>query len=315
MTAAGIVVQKLGELRLDKPLQKDRPPFIAAASGLVRHGGYCSVIGDDEHHLGVFSAHDLRPEQILRLLPGDLPTAPKKRKKLKPDFEVLTLLPPAEKYPHGALLVMGSGSKPNRNLGLLLALTAQNIPHAAQTLTIDFSALYAELQREFGVVNIEGATVQSTHLVLTQRGNKGDGENAVIRLQLDELLPELWRGDATAKTLRDIRHHQIGVIDNVPLGFSDVTCLPDGRLLALAVAEDTDDAYLDGATLGSCLCEFNADNDLARVTRLNIAEKVEGIAVWSAEQKTLAFVTDADDPEKPAALYLSTRQTRQESIF
>src|SRR5690606_40297597 len=51
------------------------------------------------------------------------------------------------------------------------------------------------------------------------------------------------------------------------------------------------------------------------VTRLNIAEKVEGIAVWSAKQKTLAFVTDADDPEKPAALYLSTRQTRQESIF
>src|SRR5690606_13280244 len=124
MTAAGIVVQKLGELRLDKPLQKDRPPFIAAASGLVRHGGYCSVIGDDEHHLGIFSAHDLRPEQILRLLPSDLPTAPKKRKKLKPDFEVLTLLPAAEKYPHGALLVMGSGSKPNRNLGLLLALTA-----------------------------------------------------------------------------------------------------------------------------------------------------------------------------------------------
>lgn len=303
MTTAGIVVQKLGELRLDKPMQKDRPPFIAAASGLVRHGAYCSVIGDDEHHLGVFAADDLRPEQIRRLLPGDLPAAPKKRKKLKPDFEVLALLPPAEKYPHGAFLVMGSGSKPNRNLGLLLALTAQNLPHAEHTLTIDFSELYAQLQRGFGVVNIEGATVQSDHLVLTQRGNKGDAENALIRLRLNTLLPELWRGDVGGKALLDIRHHQIGAIDNVPLGFSDVTCLPDGRLLALAVAEDTDDAYNDGATLGSCLCEFNADNDLARVTRLGIAAKVEGITVWSAEQKTLAFVTDADDPDVPAALY------------
>src|SRR5690606_41364344 len=86
MTAAGIVVQKLGELRLDKPLQKDRPPNIAAASGLVRHGGYCSVIRDDEHHLEGFSAIDLRPEHILPLLDADLTTMPKTRKTLKPEF-------------------------------------------------------------------------------------------------------------------------------------------------------------------------------------------------------------------------------------
>lgn len=303
MSAKTIALQKLGELRLGKPLQKGRPAYLSAASGLVRCGQRAFVVADDELHLGIFLADNLQPEKPLRLLPGKLPNKADKRKKEKPDFEVLSLLPATAEMPHGALLVIGSGSRPNRSVGLLVALSASGAPHREQSLLVDFSELYVALQREFGVVNIEGAVVQRDSLLLLQRGNKGLVTNAIVRLDLADAMREVARGAVTAAALRDVQISVLGDIGGVPLGFSDATCLPDGRLLALAVAEATDDAYADGATLGSCLCQFDEHNQLRSVTRLDIPEKAEGISVWSAAAKTLAFVTDADNVEIPAALY------------
>lgn len=298
-----LALQKFAELRLYKSLQKGRPFHLAAASGLVRHQHYAFVVADDELHLGIFSAADMQPEEPLRLLEGKLPRDVDKRKKEKPDFEGLAQLPATADYPHGALLILGSGSRANRNLGLLVALTEGGMPHRKQSLQIDCSVLFAALQREFGTVNIEGAVVQAGNLLLMQRGNKGLGTNAIVQLDLATLLPELGFGAVSADSLRAIRNYELGDIDGVALGFSDATCLPDGRLLALAVAEDTQDAYADGAALGSCLCQFDRDNQLERIVRLDKSVKAEGVAVWSASQKLLAFVTDADDPAIPAVLY------------
>lgn len=298
-----LALQKFAELWLHKSMQKGRPPYMAAASGLVRHQHYAFVVADDELHLGIFAAADLHPEQPLRLLEGKLPRDVEKRKKEKPDFEVLTQLPATADYPHGALLVLGSGSRANRNTGLLVALTESGMPHREQSLQIDCTVLFTALQKEFGTVNIEGAVVQAGNLLLLQRGNKGLRTNAMVQLDLVALVPELGFGAVSADSLRAIRNYELGDFDGVALGFSDATCLPDGRLLAVAVAEDTDDAYTDGATLGSCLCQFDRDNQLERIVRLDKAVKAEGIAVWSASQKLLAFVTDADDLTVPAVLY------------
>lgn len=298
-----LALQKFAELHLHKPMQKGRPTYIAAASGLVRHRDYAFVVADDELHLGIFAAADLRPEEPLQLLEGKLPRAVDKRKNEKPDFEALALLPATTDYPHGALLILGSGSRANRNLGLLVALTESGMPHREQSLQIDCSVLFAALQSEFGTVNIEGAAVQGGSLMLLQRGNKGLGANAIVQLDLTALVPELGFGGVSANSLRAIRHYELGDIDGVALGFTDATCLPDGRLLAVAAAEDTQDAYVDGAALGSSLCQFGRDNQLERIVRLDQSVKAEGIAVWSASQQLLAFVTDADDPATPAALY------------
>ncbi len=301
-----IPLHKLGELHLAEPIEKDRPSYLAAASGLVRHLDHCFVVADDELHLGIFTASDLQPLEPLRLLPGNLPDNPEKRKKAKADFEVLALLPPTDETPHGALLAMGSGSRATRNQALMIPLADTGLPRRKHSLVIDFSDLYATLAREFGVVNIEGAVVQGDDFLLLQRGNKGQLTNAIVCLNYAELLRELWRGEVGASALRDTEKYSLGELAGVPLGFSDATCLPDGRLLALAVAEDTDDAYADGVTMGSCLCMFdhvNHSNRLQRVTPIEVPAKTEGIAVWSAAEKTLAFVTDADDVAVPACLY------------
>jgi hypothetical protein len=294
-----------GELRLTAPIENNRPAFIAAASGLIRHGDHCFVIGDDELHLGIFSTHDLAPLPPVRLLAGNLPNDPEKRKKAKPDFEGLALLPAADKIPFGALLALGSGSRETRNHGVMVALSSAGLPHHQQSLEVDLSGLYTALQRQFGTVNIEGAILQGDDFLLLQRGNKGQQTNAIVRLHYKEFLRELWRGDVGDSALREIVNYALGSMGGVPLGFSDATCLPDGRLLALAVAEDTDDAYADGATMGSSLCIFDRGNTLTKILPLDVLQKVEGITVWSEKNKTLAFVTDADDPAIPAVLYVA----------
>lgn len=140
-------------------------------------------------------------------------------------------------------------------------------------------------EREFGIVNIEGAALQNDRLLLLQRGSRA----------------------------------------GVALGFTDAMCLPDGQLLALAVTEDTDDPYADGKAYGSYLCRFDAHNRLQAVIPLLAPAKTEGIALWGqaaprmpsplsggvgslrkaaapTKNSTLAFVTDADDAHIPASL-------------
>ena len=64
------------------------------------------------------------PVQLVRLFDGDLPESAKKRKKKKADLESLLHLPPLPRCPGGALLTLGSGSRPNRRRGALLGLDA-----------------------------------------------------------------------------------------------------------------------------------------------------------------------------------------------
>jgi len=83
-----------------------RPAYISAASGLICVKSFIYVIADDEHHLAVFRKDSTAPGSLFRLVDGDLPLGAKDRKKKKPDFEALALLPPFESYPHGALLAL-----------------------------------------------------------------------------------------------------------------------------------------------------------------------------------------------------------------
>src|SRR5918999_235569 len=62
------------------------------------------------------------PGRLQRVLEGELPDAHEERSKEKPDLEALTLLPPFEGNPYGALLGLGSGSGPRRDRGFVCAL-------------------------------------------------------------------------------------------------------------------------------------------------------------------------------------------------
>lgn len=304
----------LQDLLLDPATHPRGQAHLSAASGLVRAGAWLYLVADDEHHLGMLPAGAAvlqhLPQaplvQLHRILPGDLPADPKARKKRKPDLESLALLPASSAHPSGALLALGSGSKPNRQRGLVIALDATGRPDGAAQVR-DLSALYTPLRAEFADLNIEGAFVANDCLHLLQRANKGDARNACITYPLAPLLA--WLAGTRAAPPAALRTilFDLGTVDGVPLGFTDGAALAgddgDGGWLFSAVAENTGDSYSDGECVASAIGWVGADGVLGRMSALEGAPKVEGIAL---DGERLLMVTDADDPACASRLLSAT---------
>lgn len=288
------------KLDLDPSTHPRGRRFLTAASGLVRLGRRHYVIADDEQHLGVFDPASPGPVQLVRLFDGDLPESAKKRKQRKADLESLVHLPPLPRCPGGALLTLGSGSRPNRRRGALLGLDAAGAL-LGQVKVVDLAPLYEPLGRRFDEVNIEGALIVDDDLMLLQRGNKG-GPNATVRFAWQELEPWLLGDRDEPPEPRRVREYQLGEADGVAFGFTDCAALPEGGgWLFSAVAEDTDNAFDDGACAGAAIGVVGADGGVLTMRSLAPRRKVEGIEARMLQGKVvIGMVTDADDPDAPA---------------
>lgn len=281
------------------------PAHLSAASGLVKVGHRLFVVADDEHHLAVFDLSNCEPGRLVPIFEGDLPLRHKARKASKPDCEALALLPPFGDYPNGALMAMGSGSRPSRHRGALLALDATGDIQGMARI-VDLTRLLAPLHDHFPDLNIEGAFVQGDKLSLLQRGNSGSAINARIDLSWLDMQRWLAASGPTPEPA-SITRFELGAIDGVALSFTDGTALPGGGWLFSAAAEDTTDTYSDGRCAGSVIGLVDARGTIRMLERLATPFKIEGVAA-SATSDTidLLLVTDADDRRQPALL-LSTQ--------
>jgi hypothetical protein len=293
---------KIRELLLNHATSEKRAPHLAAASGLVNIDGTLYVVADDENHLGVFSADSRAPGELIRLFEGTLPDKTKKRKAEKHDLETLTHLPAFAGYARGALLALGSGSKPNRAAGVLLGLNHEGKVNTAPQ-HIDLASLYDDLRNEFDALNIEGAIISGDDFVLLQRGNKGS-KSAMIRFPIAAFLGDLAAGKTPRLHCAPTSHIvDLGDVDNVPLCFTDGAALTNGALLFTAVAEDTDNAIDDGMCVGAAIGIISADGKIAHMERIEPAYKVEGVVASLRNQHIhVQLVTDGDDASKPAWL-------------
>lgn len=291
----------LRQLHVDPATHPRGQAHLSAASTLVGAGPWLYLVADDEHHLGMLEASGdpSLPVELKRLAGGDLPRDKGQRKKHKPDLEALVLLPASGGWEHRQLLALGSGSRPNRHRGFLMALDGEQRP-AGEAQTVDLSALYAPLREVFTDLNIEGAFVAGSELRLLQRGNKGDTRNACIAYALADFRDWLAGRAAAPPPVLRITPFALGQVASVPLGFTDAAALAGGGWIFSAVAEDTADSYLDGACAGSAIGWVDADGNLERVEALTGAPKVEGIAV--AADGRILLVTDADDPRLASCL-------------
>lgn len=298
-----ITLTKVRELNLSTATA-GRPLFLSAASGLTCLGSFNYVVADDELHLGVFRSDSSEPGHLIRLFDGELPASKSERKKQKPDFEALTLLPAYGDCPHGALLALGSGSRPNRCLGALLGLDTQGAVCGSPQV-VDLSPVLAPLRDKFPALNIEGAVVSGAELRLFQRGNKRHPENAIVRFQLSAFLDVLNSEQTGSIEPTTISKFNLGQIDGIPLCFTDAAALPDGAMVFIAVAEDTNDTYNDGACAGAAV--GIVDNELRSLHRIERPYKVEGVdARVKGDTVELLLVTDADDADTPAGLFSAT---------
>ena len=262
---------------------------LSAASGIVRIGDVLYVVADDEPAMAVFEL-ERRPltGELVQLDETELPAGHAERKAAKPDLESLCLLP------DDALFTLGSGATERRERGWVLPL-AGGAPEE-----ISLGALYATLREDLADLNIEGAAVARERLWLAQRGNGRHGQNVLIELDLAEALAGIRRDRAIdPSAIRGLSRHQLGDVDGVPLTFSDLCPLPDGRLLFAAVAEAGESTYLDGECMGAALGVLDAGG-VRRLDQLAEPYKVEGVSVGS--RLDLLLVADADDPAVAAPL-------------
>ncbi len=274
---------------------------LSSASGLVQVGEWLYAVADDEHHLGVFKANPGADNfvRLHRILAGELPSGKAQRKKLKPDLETLVLLPASSNHPHGLLLALGSGSRPNREQGFMLDPDGQG-KIAGEVRIIDLASLYRPLRSTFADLNIEGAFVAGDRFHLLQRGNKGDGRNAYIAYPLAQMQAWMTGHRSEPPVIDRVGEFALDEVAGVPLGFTDGAGLPGGGWVFSAVAEDTHDSYRDGACAGSAIGWVDARGQLQRLEPMAASPKVEGIAL--AGEGRLLMVTDADDPGKPSQL-------------
>lgn len=265
---------------------------VSAASGLVAFSDRLFVIADDETFLAVYGL-DGSARTRIPLLPYPLPFEHVARKRQKPDFEALALLP------NGQLLALGSGSTERRMRGALVDPLLGSPPR-----TIDLAPLYARLGSELPELNIEGAVVSGDALWLLQRGNGALRLNACIELDLERVLDSLDDGSLDATALRSVRRIELGMLDGVALSFTDAAALADGRLLFCAAAEDTESTYADGVCKGSVLGVLS-DGQLTQCVRVEPPCKLEGIAIaqGTGALPQVFLVVDPDDREQAATLY------------
>ena len=314
MPKSPLPVSFIRHLSLDPTQHPRGQPYLSAASGLVRLRQRLFVVADDELHLGIYddtaapvaADGELASGTLVRLLEGDLPHDKAKRKKTKPDLETLAQLPPLPGCPAGALLALGSGSRPQRETGVLVGLDVHGMPNGRMA-QVDLAPLYAPLRKRFADLNIEGAFVLSGELILLHRGNKGDARNACIRFDWNLIAPWLAGLQPQPPSAKSLQFMELGHVGDVPLSFTDGTALHGGAWAFSAVAEATDNSYQDGACVGSAIGFVAADGQLRQLHLLEGAPKVEGIAAQAAgtgpeSDWLFTLVTDPDDPKTPAQL-------------
>ncbi len=295
-----LIYRQVATLAIDPADHPRGLSFLSAASGLVRVGQRLYVVADDENHIGVFNADAGSTGRLIRLFDGDLPESKKQRKAEKDDLESLLRLPPTAAWPSGALLALGSGSRPNRFSGALLGLDA-NGEARGPARVVDLSPLYADPSLRFEALNIEGAFIVDDALLLLQRGSMRS-PSAVIRFPLDRVMAWLSGAPASLQPRATVEC-DLGKVEGVPLTFTDGCALPDGSWLFSAVAEQTGNSYDDGACAGAAIGIARGDGTLQEVRRIEPTRKIEGIDARVAGGKmTIDVVTDADDPAIPAEL-------------
>ncbi|MBW3653675.1 MAG: hypothetical protein KY433_08795 [Actinobacteria bacterium] len=297
-------LRSLRSLDLEEPTAEGRYAHVSSASGVVRRGDFVYVIGDDLLELAVFRMSSPAPGELRQVLPGALPLDEQERKAAKPDLEALTVLPPFEGNPYGALLGLGSGSGEGRDRGFVWSLQSDGALRG-EPRVVDLGPLYGLLGKQVDRLNIEGACVMGERLWLLHRGNHAETTNVVAELSLAAVMESL-RGDLRIDVheLAAVRSYDLGELDGVEVTFSDATPLGGDILVFTASAEaQGDDGHPDGRICGSVVGTIDLDGHVRRMRTIDRRYKVEGVhATIDTGVIDFLFVCDQDDPETSSPL-------------
>lgn len=264
---------------------------IPSGSGIIKSGNMYYVIGDDSPFL--FSLNkEFKTVAKTRLLDSVLFSDDRIMKPKKPDFEALEMVGEHE------AVVFGSGSRsPQRNVFMRILLKDSIVIEK-----YDVSNLYDNLKNlpilHDSELNIEATAFRNNQLFLFNRK-----KNLVIRFEYNELLAYLK--DEMAFPKPEIRSFILPSINGIEAGFSGATALKgEAKIIFTASVENTDNAYDDGAILGSFIGMIDISNNsisdvfnYCEVPNTEAHLKVESVTVekeMAFGQTEVVLITDDD---------------------
>ena len=291
----------LRRLTLDAARHPRGQHHLSSASGLALVSHHLYIVADDENHLASLDARDAAaaPIVLTRFAPGTLPRDPSHRKAVKSDLESLIVFPAMRPGEDVLLVAWGSASRPQREFAYVFTLTeCGEIASAAAQVAL--SDLCVPLRARYGELNLEAGFVQGEHVHLFQRAHAGQPINGHIRFDLRAMRTWLGGTGTSPPQPLEMEGFDLGSIAGVPLGVTDAAVAPGGGWVFSAVAEDTADAYADGACVGSVIGQADTQGRVQLFEPLRGNPKVEGVAF--AAHDRLWLVTDADDPSRASEL-------------
>lgn len=289
-------------IRITGPVVRNALP---SGSGMSWHAGRYFVVGDDSPYLFTL---DRKFTITDRSLLKDDPVQDNGRiaKDIKPDYEAMATV-----TWNGSVwnLILGSGSKKGtRESGLLVATDGKSTSHAR-----DMAALYRDFAALAGfkagqTVNIEALAIAHGDAYFFNRGNAD--RNLLFTVALADLMAYMT---GKADKIADVGLHDARLprLNGIEAGFSGADYWPEiDSLVYSASVEGSDNAYEDGAVLGSYLgliprsrLKDRAPLDLSRSAQrlssggLPVKTKVESVALTHTERQRAigALVSDNDD--------------------
>jgi hypothetical protein len=287
----------------------DRPGHVRAASSIARFGGRLAIVQDDANFVALLDPRDkLVHDLALPAGKGGKRLFDKGRdnKKHKLDLEACCAV---QGVGGDRLLAFGSGSRSVREA---VALVEQATDGSYSTRVVRLPRLYEALRAHplfaTSELNLEGAVWLGSHVRLFQRSNGQANAGAeplcatcdLAWPRLEALLAD--PKGAPVPALERVRQYRLGAIDGVRLTFTDACLMHDERILFVASAEASPDAFHDGEVRGSTLGVIDADGNARLCALLDergepCRDKVEGITL--ADEPGLAYaVCDPDDYER-----------------
>ncbi len=274
---------------------------VRAASAVVPFANGFLVVSDDATHAAWVREGSVSAVRLLPPVEGhDLFSEAAGTKQLKPDLEAAC---PLTVDDEPAALVMGSGSSSARMRWVLLR-TDRGEPRA---LVADMAPLYARVAVALSLapedLNLEGACIAGPALRWFHRGLASAGQPS-MSIDLDlaaTVAASTGRADPAMIPMDHPRTYEVVDAAGTSLALTDVVNLPDGGLVASAVAEDSPNPRDDGSVLASALVLLD-DVGARDVVSLPLVDgdvvKIEGLMVVQADEAgaLLLAVADVDDP-------------------
>jgi hypothetical protein len=291
----------------------DRPAHVRAGSSLASVPSGIAVVQDDANFIGIIDAATAQVDAV------ELPRGhagarqfddERGNKRWKLDLEACFV---AESVDCTRLVALGSGSSPLRERIVVLEWRDSPEPHRR---CFDGSRLFATLREAWaGVgasINIEGAVALGDVIRLLTRGTGRAyagrrTANATCDLDRTALAAYLAAPEVAAPPApKNVRVHDLGMLDGIALGFTDATRWGETWLYS-ATAEDTAGAVDDGPVAGSAIGVVDPRGDgrwavVMQPDGSRFIGKIEGIVADPGHAGRLLAVLDADDPAQPSVL-------------